>query len=218
MGLALYRRTRDSGRNPEPGVSESRTGVRGRKSHPAPLFVIQEHHATRLHFDFRLEEDGVLKSWALTKGPMMERGVRRLAIEVEDHPLEYEKFHGFIPKGEYGGGKVLIRDHGTFENIMATKSQPLTVSESIEAGHVEIHLKGKRLKGAFALIRLEKAAGSEPSWLFLKMKKKPEISLLERAQCFAAKKGSSETAPSRSPSRSKVAARKKTAAAQKRSA
>jgi bifunctional non-homologous end joining protein LigD len=167
--LKAYRAKRDFKITPEPKAKV----VRGQKK-SWPIFVIQEHHASRLHFDFRLEADGILKSWAIPKVPVMNTAVRRLAIEVEDHPLDYASFHGTIPKGEYGAGKVLIWDHGIYKNLMADKSPALTLSQSVEAGHVEVALRGKRLQGSFALIRL-----SDHQWIFFKMK--PKIQTLKIA-------------------------------------
>lgn len=121
-----------------------------------PIYVIQKHMATHLHYDFRLEMDGILKSWAIPKEPDDRPGVKRLAIQVEDHPLEYAEFQGIIPEGEYGAGEVEIWDSGYYELVKKT-------DKSIEA---EIH--GKRLKGCFVLMRFEKAG--EKAWLFFKKK------------------------------------------------
>jgi bifunctional non-homologous end joining protein LigD len=163
--LRPYRAKRDFGKTPEPKPKRAK---RSRK----PIFVVQEHHARRLHYDFRLEEDGVLKSWAVPKEPTLDPHTRRLAIHVEDHPLEYAKFHGTIPKGEYGAGEVKIWDHGTYDNVMATKLRPQTVTESIANGHVEVELQGRKLKGRFALIRMagERWAGKKENWLLFKMR------------------------------------------------
>ena len=116
-------------------------------------FVVQEHHARRLHWDFRLELDGVLKSWAVPKGPPEEPGIRRLAMEVEDHPVDYITFQGAIPKGEYGAGTVKIWDKGKFQ--LKRRTQDI----------YEFFLKGKRLKGKYALVRMK-----ERNWLILKSK------------------------------------------------
>jgi bifunctional non-homologous end joining protein LigD len=122
-------------------------------------FVIHEHHATRLHYDFRLEIAGVLKSWAIPKGPSMNPADKRLAVMVEDHPLEYGDFEGIIPKGHYGAGPVLIWDSGEF--------QPEEDPESaLKKGRLSFTLKGKKLKGNFALI-LIKGRGSK-NWLLIK--------------------------------------------------
>ncbi len=120
------------------------------------IYVIQKHAATHLHYDLRLEMEGVLKSWAIPKKPEDKLGVRRLAIQVEDHPVEYAGFEGTIPEGEYGAGKVEVWDSGDYELVKRT-------SRSIE---IEIH--GKRLKGRFILMKFEKAG--ENAWLFFKKK------------------------------------------------
>lgn len=135
----------------------------------SPLFVIQEHHATRLHYDFRLEVAGVLKSWAVPKKPEMDPAVKRLAVEVEDHPLDYASFEGEIAEGEYGAGQVIIWDKGTYENVMARKDPPKTMEEALHDGHVEIELHGRRLTGTFALIRT-RFGGKKQNWLLIKMK------------------------------------------------
>ena len=119
-----------------------------------PLFVIQKHKATHLHFDFRLEMDGVLKSWAVPKGLPEEQGVKRLAVSVEDHPLDYIDFEGIIPEGHYGAGIVEIWDNGEYE------------IESREEGKIVFHLDGKRRKGSYALIHT-----NDKNWLIFKLKK-----------------------------------------------
>jgi bifunctional non-homologous end joining protein LigD len=162
MSLAEYKKKRDFRRTPEPGPGKG-------KSHRSPVFVVQEHHASRLHYDFRLEADGVLKSWAVPKKPTLEPASKRLAVHVEDHPLGYADFSGVIPEGEYGAGEVRIWDKGTYENLMAEKSKPRTVSESIEDGHVEVELHGGKLKGRFAIVRMN-GRGAKDNWLLVKMK------------------------------------------------
>jgi bifunctional non-homologous end joining protein LigD len=132
------------------------------------LFVVQEHHASRLHYDFRLEADGVLKSWAVPRQPTLDTSVKRLAVHVEDHPLQYANFSGQIPKGEYGAGKVRIWDKGTYENLLAKKPRPQTVVEGIKKGHVEVVLHGRKLKGRFALVRMK--GDDRDNWLLIKMK------------------------------------------------
>jgi len=123
------------------------------------LFVVHEHHATRLHWDFRLEMEGVLKSWAVPKGPSMDPSQKRLAVMVEDHTIEYGSYEGVIPEGEYGAGPVLIWDRGNFE----------LKAGSLKAGTLEFILKGKKLKGGFALVKT-KWKGRADNWLLIKEK------------------------------------------------
>ncbi len=123
-------------------------------------FVVHEHHATRLHYDFRLEIAGVLKSWAIPKGPSMNPADKRLAVMVEDHPLEYGKFEGIIPDGNYGAGPVLIWDSGIFE----PEGNPET---ALKSGRLNFSLNGKKLKGGFAIV-LMKGRGSGKDWLLIK--------------------------------------------------
>jgi bifunctional non-homologous end joining protein LigD len=161
MALETYQPQRHFDTTPEP---RPRLG----KAHRRPLFVIQEHHASRLHYDFRLEADGVLKSWAVPKQPSLNPAVKRLAVQVEDHPLEYANFSGEIPAGQYGAGLVHIWDKGTYENLLARKPHPQSTAEGLNAGHLEVHLHGHKLKGSFALIRMAKR-GPKASWLLIKM-------------------------------------------------
>jgi bifunctional non-homologous end joining protein LigD len=161
LSIDAYRRKRDFTKTEEPAPKSRR------RSTKACTFVIQEHHATRLQWDFRLEADGVLKSWAVTKTPTLELRVRRLAVRTEDHPLDYATFSGTIPAGEYGAGRVMIWDRGTYENLMATKPEPMTLAESIAAGHVEVDLKGKKLRGKFTLVRMG-GPSSKENWLLIK--------------------------------------------------
>lgn len=155
--LKAYKKKRDFKKTKEP-----KGRVAKKKGHD-PIFVVQEHHASHLHYDFRLEIDGVLKSWAVPKGPSLDPKVKRLAVQTEDHPLEYAKFHGTIPKGEYGGGEVFIWDKGTW------KSGEKDPHEGLEHGHIEFELKGKKLKGKWMLVRthyLESA--KRKNWLLIK--------------------------------------------------
>jgi bifunctional non-homologous end joining protein LigD len=123
-------------------------------------FVVHEHHATRLHYDFRLEIAGVLKSWAIPKGPSMNPSDKRLAVMVDDHPLEYGEFEGILPQGQYGAGPVLIWDSGKFQ----PEADPVT---ALNKGRLSFALKGKKLKGNFSLI-LMKGRGSGKDWLLIK--------------------------------------------------
>jgi len=120
-----------------------------------PIFVVHEHHARRLHFDFRLEMGGVLKSWAVPKGPSMNPADKRLAVMVDDHDIDYANFEGTIPEGMYGAGEVLIWDEGTYE----------LKAGDIHLGKLDIFLKGKKLKGMFVLARM---SGKEKDWLLIK--------------------------------------------------
>jgi len=164
MALEEYKRKRDFHRTPEPA------GVRprGKKVAAAPLsFVIQKHAARRLHYDFRLELDGVLKSWAVPKGPSLDPGEKRLAVHVEDHPIEYGGFEGVIPKGQYGGGTVLLWDRGTW-----TPEGP-DPEEAYRKGALKFRLDGEKLHGKWALVRMGgKAAPRKPgdheNWLLIK--------------------------------------------------
>ena len=132
---------------------------------------MQKHDATRLHYDFRLEVDGVLVSWAIPKGPPVTHDDRRLAVRVEDHPLDYGDFEGVIPKGEYGGGTVMLWDRGDYINLRGEKEGAgrMDMSGSLDDGLVEIHLDGEKLKGDFALKRFRVEHGKE-QWLMLQMK------------------------------------------------
>ena len=145
MTLETYRKKRHLTQTPEPSPK-----IRQIDRH---RFVVQEHHASHLHWDFRLELDGVLKSWAIPRGPPEESGIRRLAVEVEDHPVDYITFHGRIPAGEYGAGIVKIWDKGTFK--LKTRTD----------GMYEFSLRGKRLNGKYVLVRLK-----GKNWLMMKTK------------------------------------------------
>jgi DNA ligase D-like protein (predicted 3'-phosphoesterase) len=146
--LDEYRSKRDFSKTREPsggGITEH------------PIFVVQEHHASHLHYDFRLSMDGVLKSWAVPKGVPEEKGIKHLAVETEDHPLEYADFEGEIPKGEYGGGKVLIWDRGEYS------------LEHRDQDKVVVELKGTRLKGRYSIVRFKGRESSPKNWLIMKL-------------------------------------------------
>jgi bifunctional non-homologous end joining protein LigD len=153
--LAEYKAKRDFAKTPEPKAK--------REQAKGNSFVIQKHAARRTHFDFRLEKDGVLKSWAVTRGPSLDPHEKRLAVRTEDHPLEYGGFEGVIPKGEYGGGPVMIWDHGTWEPI----GDP---DEGLAKGDLKFRLHGDRLKGDFVLVRMKKdrTGGKRENWLLIK--------------------------------------------------
>ena len=173
MALETYNRKRDFRRTPEP-AGKATTRSKKTTGEGRPSFVVHEHHATRLHYDFRLEADGVLWSWAVPREPSLDPSVKRLAVRVEDHPLAYGSFHGEIPQGQYGAGSVSIWDHGTYENLMEDKPRPQSMRQALEAGHLEFALHGKKLKGRFALIRMHGSRGRNSSgkenWLLIKMK------------------------------------------------
>src|SRR5690348_10133617 len=160
MVLTDYKRKRNFKATPEPAAKRAR-------SKTALQFVVQRHDASHLHYDFRLELDGVLKSWAIPKGPSLNPGDKRLAVMVEDHPIAYGKFQGVIPKGNYGAGTVEIWDSGTYspENER-TKNPSLDIRKGLKAGSLKIVLHGKKLKGSFALVRLKD--GKEKNWLLIK--------------------------------------------------
>lgn len=153
--LEEYRRKRKFKETPEPsGRTRERGGNR---------FVVQEHHARRLHYDFRLEIDGVLKSWAVPKGPSMNPADKRLAVQTEDHPLEYGSFHGTIPAGHYGAGEVKIWDQGHFQ-----PEGELSASDQLKRGELKFILEGQKLRGSFVLVRLRNRDSSKPEWLLIK--------------------------------------------------
>jgi DNA ligase D-like protein (predicted 3'-phosphoesterase) len=143
-----YESRRDFSKTTEPAVSDEDADIR--------VFVVQEHHASHLHYDFRISLDGVLKSWAVPKGVPTEAKVRRLAVETEDHPLAYADFEGEIPEGEYGAGKVVIWDKGQFELLERTEKK------------IVVALDGARLKGDYALVRFAGKEKNAKNWLIMK--------------------------------------------------
>ena len=163
--LSEYRAKRDFTRTAEPAgaahgrVASARAGVK-------PLrFVIQKHAASHLHYDLRLELDGVMKSWAVPKGPSLDPTQRRLAVEVEDHPIEYNTFEGTIPAGEYGGGTVMLWDRGTYE---AETGDVADLRRGHDRGDIKFTVHGERLQGSFALVRMKGRGESKPQWLLIK--------------------------------------------------
>ena len=168
--LAEYRRKRDFSRTEEPsGDQPAKPASAGRLR-----FVIQKHAASHLHFDLRLELDGVMKSWAVPKGPSLDPSVKRLAMQVEDHPIDYNTFEGTIPKGEYGGGTVMLWDRGTYSSDTAASSdeEEDVLREQLRKGDLKITFHGERLHGSFALIRMkysrDGSSSSKPQWLLIK--------------------------------------------------
>jgi len=164
--LAEYRRKRDFTRTGEPeGVAQRpKPAPPKRRAHSRLQFVVQKHAASHLHFDFRLELDGVMKSWAVPKGPSYDPSVRRLAMEVEDHPIEYNSFEGTIPQGEYGGGTVMLWDRGTYDAEDGGGADSLR--EGYARGDLKFVLDGARLRGGWVLVRMKRPG--RPQWLLIK--------------------------------------------------
>jgi DNA ligase D-like protein (predicted 3'-phosphoesterase) len=161
--LDRYRSKRDAKTTKEPDVGVGPSGGRKRRrKRGEPRFVIQKHDASSLHYDFRLEVDGTLRSWAVPKGPSTDPREKRLAVEVEDHPLDYADFEGVIGEGNYGSGAVIVWDAGTYRNLDEDK----TVAEQLEGGHAKVWLEGEKLRGGWTLQRTR--GGSKPQWLLLK--------------------------------------------------
>jgi len=158
MGLDDYRKKRRFDVTPEP------SGEKKQKRGPALIFVVQKHRATQLHYDFRLEWNGVLLSWAVPKGPSRDPSIKRLATQVEDHPIDYAGFEGVIPEGEYGGGTVMLWDNGTWE---PESDDP---GAALAKGDLKFTLHGKKLKGSWVLVRTRGFGKNptHPSWLLIK--------------------------------------------------
>jgi bifunctional non-homologous end joining protein LigD len=165
LSLTKYREKRNFSTSPEPEGKAD--GEAQKKSESDPIFVVQKHRATQLHYDFRLEHNGTLLSWAVPKGPSLDPSVKRLAMQVEDHPIEYAQFEGTIPKGEYGGGTVMVWDIGTW-----TPEQP-DVDAALKKGDLKFTLHGKKLHGSWVLVRTRGFGGSsKPTWLLIKHRDK----------------------------------------------
>src|ERR1700760_5126252 len=161
MSLATYKKKRSFDQTPEPTG-----GTTGKKD---LTFVIQKHDASHLHYDFRLEMDGVLKSWAIPKGPSTDPKTKRLAMMVEDHPYDYRKFEGIIPEGQYGGGTVIVWDEGTYEpieDIKGKKAQEKHLLKGLKSGSLKIKLHGEKLHGEFALVKTH--GMGDNAWLLIK--------------------------------------------------
>ena len=157
--LETYRKKRDFRKTREPSGKGRRQA--GRR------FVIQKHAARSLHYDFRLEADGVLKSWAVPKGPSTDPRDKRLAVPTEDHPLDYGDYEGVIPEGEYGAGAVIVWDRGTYRNLTEDDGGEVPVSEALAGGHLKIWLEGEKVRGGYAVTRIGK--GKDLRWLLVKM-------------------------------------------------
>src|SRR5436305_8951396 len=159
MSLEKYREKRDFKKSSEPsGKTQSAA-----KTKSSLLYVIQKHRATQLHYDFRLEFNGVLLSWAIPKGPSLDPSVKRLAMQVEDHPVEYANFEGVIPEGEYGGGTVMVWDTGSW------LPEQEEVAAALTKGDLKFTLRGKKLRGSWVLVRTRGfGRSSGKSWLLIK--------------------------------------------------
>lgn len=159
--LKTYRQKRDLTQSPEPkGTLSSKKSKN--------IFVIQKHKASHLHYDLRLAFDGVLKSWAVPKGPSLNPSDKRLAVQVEDHPMDYKDFEGVIPEGSYGAGTVMVWDNGTYINIKQKDGELVPFKECLEMGTIEIFLDGEKLKGGYALVRMGNTDSNQ--WLLIKMR------------------------------------------------
>ena len=156
ISLKEYKKKRDFKKTAEPD------GLSKQRNKKDPVYVIQRHDASHLHYDLRIEEDGVLKSWAVPKEPPIKKGVKRLAVQTEDHPLGYEDFEGTIPEGQYGAGHVEIWDKGTYASIEKTSVKRIFA------------ISGDRLQGEYGLIKLKPKNSEDKNWLFFKMKDKKE--------------------------------------------
>lgn len=163
MEKKKYNQKRDFTKTSEPKEEKRKS------SGDDPIFVIQKHDSTKLHYDFRIEINGTLKSWSIPKGPSTDPSEKQLAIPTEDHPLEYADFEGVIPEDEYGGGTVMVWDKGTFQNLKKNQQgESMTLEDSYKNGAIEINVKGEKLSGGYALIKME-SGKMEGTWLLIKM-------------------------------------------------
>jgi DNA ligase D-like protein (predicted 3'-phosphoesterase) len=160
--LREYKGKRDFSKSPEPKGDSGKSGKK-------PIFTVQQHKASSMHFDFRLEYDGVLASWAVPKGPSTDPNDKRLAVRTEDHPLEYARFEGAIPEGEYGAGAVIVWDYGEYENKSEKNGERIDMAEALDKGHVSVRLHGQKIRGGYSLIHT-KMRGDEKNWLLVKEK------------------------------------------------
>jgi len=165
--LSAYEKRRDFRRTPEPSGGGRARGERWKH----PIFLIQQHDSRSPHFDFRIEADGVLKSWAVPKGPSTDPRQKRLAVATEDHPLEYAGFEGTIPEGEYGAGTVIVWDTGRYRNLSRDDGDAeLPVDRALARGQAEVWLEGEKIRGGYALVKGRRLRGGKDSWLLVKMK------------------------------------------------
>jgi DNA ligase D-like protein (predicted 3'-phosphoesterase) len=161
--LSEYESKRDMGRSGEPRAGSRRTTARD----TGLRFVVQRHDASSLHFDVRLEIEGVLVSWAVPKGPSLNPSDKRLAHRTEDHPLDYADFEGRIDDG-YGAGTVVVWDAGTFENLTEKDGGEVTLPDALEAGHLKVALRGEKLRGGFAFTHT-RMGGDDANWMMVKV-------------------------------------------------
>src|ERR1700761_7121442 len=193
MSLATYKQKRSFDQTPEPTG-----GTTGKKD---LIFVIQKHDASHLHYDFRLEMDGVLKSWAIPKGPSTDPAVKRLAMMVEDHPYDYKDFEGIIPDGNYGAGTVIIWDQGTYQPLQPAKNKKEAENillKELAAGSLKFSLNGQKLKGEYALVHTH--GRGENAWLLIKHRDKyaKETDITEKDRSVISKKTIEQLASSKS--------------------
>ena len=158
MSLTTYRRKRDFDKTPEPSGDDRPSGAPSGDRR----FVVQRHRATRLHYDFRLEIDGVLTSWAVPRGPSLNPADKRMAVHVEDHPVSYFDFEGVIPKGEYGGGDVIVWDWGTWE-----PEETDDPGKAVAAGELKFALHGEKLRGRFTIVKTRGYNAGQDDWLLI---------------------------------------------------
>lgn len=160
--LSSYKKRRSFDKTPEP------IGIIKKELKDEPLFVIQKHAASHLHFDVRLEINGVLASWAVPKGISTDPAIKHLAVPTEDHPYDYAFFEGVIPQGQYGGGTVMVWDIGSYTNIKEKNGTIVPMNTCYKNGTIEVELRGKKLHGKYALVRMDKS--NDKSWLLIKMR------------------------------------------------
>jgi len=162
--LKIYKKRRDIKASQEP------SGKKTIKKLKHPIFVIQKHDATRLHYDFRIEFDGVLKSWAVPKGISTDPSQKRLATPTDDHPLGYATFEGVIPEGHYGAGTVMVWDIGTYKNLRTKDGKQVPMQKCYDDGEIKIDIKGEKICGEYVLVRTKMKGRKKPQWLLIKMK------------------------------------------------
>src|SRR5688572_22606044 len=164
MSIKRYNEKRNFKATPEPAGKTEKSAAK------ALLFVIQKHEASHLHYDFRLELDGVMKSWAVPKGPSLNPDEKRLAMHVEDHPMSYRTFEGIIPPGNYGAGTVMVWDEGTYyaDPKLDKKANEKLLVEGYRKGKLSFYMKGKKLRGEFSLVKMRGRGTNDNAWLLLK--------------------------------------------------